>query len=115
MSSKVKMLRTVGGEFYIGEHELQDGEVQNDTITLKNIRVFSMQMTGNGQAGIAFIPVFPFSPSKRFETLTFTKDQYILVADEEEIDGQIVNGYKSNVTGIDLSASNANNLIIPGK
>lgn len=111
MATEVTMIRTIGGEFIIGTQDkpiIIDGEKTvdtSDTYTLVNARIFNLQMTRQG-AAIAFIPLFPFSTSKNIDTLVIDKRNVLIKVDEDLLDGEIINGYKSNITGIDLSAAN---------
>lgn len=106
------MLRLIGGEFIIAcldETSIvkPDGtpeEGSGDTYKLKDARVFNLQMTMKG-AAIAFVPIFPFSPNKNLDKIEIDKKVVLLKVDEKDIDGEILNGYKSNISGIDLSAS----------
>jgi Icc-related predicted phosphoesterase len=108
MNNKIVMIKTVGGEFIIGK--LDDIEtvgepINNDTIKLTDSRIFNIQMTNKG-AAIAFIPPFPFSTGKIISDIEIYKSSIILMVNENDIDLEIINGYKSNISGIDLSASN---------
>lgn len=108
MNDKIVMIRTISGEFIIGSINNVEivGETTNDdVIKLKNSRIFNIQMTGKG-AAIAFIPPFPFSTAKIMDEIEVHKSAIIMTIEEKDIDLEIVNGYKSNISGIDLSASN---------
>lgn len=112
MKDKVVMLRTLGGEFIIGFEDNSDivdanGNTQStsDTYNLKDARIFNLQMTRQG-AAIAFVPIFPFNTSKNIDKIEVYKNQVLLKVDEDLIDAEIINGYKSHISGIDLSASN---------
>lgn len=112
---KIVMLRIVGGEFLIGK--IDDAIVvdENSTvpvdssnkIKLTEARVFNIQMTGRG-AAIGFMPIFPFTQTeiKALGRIEIDKSIVIQTIEEMYIDGEILNAYKSNITGIDMSASN---------
>jgi len=110
MKEKVVMVRTIGGEFIMGSQDdcdivSADGKVQaqdTDKIILKHARIFNIQMTGRG-AAIAFIPPFPFSQQVKHDDLELSSSIIMLKIDESDIDAEIVNGYKSNITGLDLN------------
>ena len=114
MDSKIIMLRLIGGEFIIGKKDTStivdanSNVCENDNkIRLNEARVFSVQMTGRG-AAIAFLPVFPFTekPISVLNNIEVDKSVILQVINEQYIDGEILNGYKSNISGIDLSAAN---------
>ena len=111
---KIVMLRLVGGEFLIGKLDEaivvdENSNVQDNgnKINLEDARVFSIQMTGRG-AAIGLLPLFPFTKSeiKALGRAEIDKSIVIQVVDENYIDGEILNAYKSNVSGIDMSAAN---------
>lgn len=114
MKEKVIMVRTIGGEFIIGSQDdcdivRADGSVQSSESSgktrLKHARIFNIQMTGRG-AAIGFMPPFPFSQQVKNDDLEIDNSVILLKVDESDIDNEIVNGYKSNITGLDLSAAN---------
>ena len=51
--------------------------------------------------------MFPFGNTryKELDRVEINKSVVIQTIDEKYIDGQIINAYRSNVTGIDMSAS----------
>lgn len=112
-TSKVVMFRTIGGEFIIGMEDNTsvvgpDGKVQEDnqdTYKITDARIFNLQMTRAG-AAVAFVPIFPFSTAKNLDNIEIKKSAVLLKVTEDQLDGEIINGYKGHITGIDLSAQN---------
>lgn len=94
MKDKVAIVRTVGGEYFIGT-------VDNDSdtnITLKDTRVIMSQMTPNG-VGTFAAPLVPFA-IKSPENITINKNYIICIVEEDNIVKDLLNGYKSQITGI---------------
>lgn len=118
MADKITMVRTYQGEFIIGYRDdscvvLEDGSMpETDDLNLKDARIFQLQMTSRG-AAIGLVPVFPFSNINKCDKITLKRSQIMVEVDESQIDGEICNAYKSEISGIDLSASAANNIITP--
>ena len=115
---KVVMVRTASGEFILGFRKepqstiVEPGGTHREVVSLKQARIFSVQRTANGPA-IALIPIVPFvSDIKKYENIDLDISQVYAVVEEEDLDGEVVNAYKSNVTGIDLSAANTNKNVI---
>lgn len=108
MNNKIVMVRTISGEFIIGtinDIEIVGEETKTNVLRLKDSRIFNIQMTGKG-AAIAFIPPFPFCTTKIMSDIEIDRCNIVMEVEEKDIDLEIVNGYKSNISGIDLSASN---------
>ena len=110
---KIVMLRVVGGEFIIGKIDNvvvvdENSNIQSESknkIKLTDARGFIVT-----SRGIAFMPIFPYTQTEsHINTLSKIEvDKSIVLKeiDETYIDGEIINAYKSSVSGIDMSASN---------
>lgn len=97
MKDKIVIVRTISGEFYIGQ---QKSDNNDSSITLTNSRVLVTQMTPNG-IGISAGFVVPFA-IKSPEEITIGKSYIVCIVEEDNIIESILNGYKSQISGIDI-------------
>ena len=100
MADKVILVRNLTGENFIGFEKVQDNA---DVIVLKDPRQLVPQMTKNG-IGVAATNVVQFA-IKPPEEITIPKSFVLCVLQEDNIIDSICTGYKSEVSGIDLSAA----------
>lgn len=91
----IVLIKTIGGEYFMGESYTINNE---DPIILKNVRVISIQMTPRGP-GMSLVPVVPFA-TKEPETMEFAKVNVIACIKEADIQKDLVDGYKTQITGI---------------
>lgn len=113
MPKKVVMIKTVAGEYYIGyKKEFTDTATTDDlnttldranNIWLEDARSLTMQATPRG-AALACIPLVPFA-IKSPDTMKIAKTNILHEIEEENINDQIVKGYKSEITGLDLPST----------
>lgn len=96
MKTKVKMIRMVSGEYFIGT--VCTDIAHNDMLTtddnyikLDDARVLTMQMTMKG-AALGFAPVVPFA-IKSPESISILKSMIMCEIEEENIQDTIVKGY----------------------
>lgn len=94
MKEEVILIKTIGGEFYIG----YTSESDDNNITLNHVRNLSVQMTPRGM-GVIALSLIPFSKTSP-ETITLKKEFVILVVSENDIEKGILDNYKTQVTGI---------------
>lgn len=104
MAGKIVLMKLYNGEYIIGE----DIGLEGDDITaLKSPRLVVMMPTMKGSMGIALKPVcFPFTSLRlkdRFE-VRMSQVMYVLHDELGEIEKDIVDGYKSEVSGIKLAS-----------
>ena len=94
MKEEVILIKTVGGEYYLG----YCSNSESDTLILNHTRMLNIQMTNRG-AGVLAIPVVPFVP-KSPDTITIKKEYVLLVMKEDQIEKSLIDNYKTQVTGI---------------
>lgn len=97
---KVTLIRTATGEYFLG---IKKEQKDDSIVILTQVRNLVPQMTANG-VGVAAAAVVPFAV-KSPDTITLPKNLIMVEVEEDNINPNIVSGYKSEITGIDLSAS----------
>lgn len=100
MSKNVVMVKTVAGEYYIGYEKPHNG---TEYVELEDARSLTMQATPRG-AALACIPLVPFA-IKSPDTVKISSNNILHVIEEDNINDQIVKGYKSEVSGLDLATT----------
>lgn len=104
------ILRLYSGEMIIGEWDLSDDP--NNYYVIKNPRSIMMMPTMRGDLQIGLKPVCaPFNSEKLKKSLSIAKNQVMFEINYEEIDNELMNGYKSEISGIKI-ASTADTLAI---
>jgi len=108
-NENVTVLRLYSGEMIIGTEEPPAGDISNFTLAgykLKNPRSIVMVPTMRGDIHIAMKPVCaPFSVKRLEESLTVPFGQVMFKLDQPEIDKELVNGYKSEISGIKIASA----------
>ena len=92
----VKLIKTVGGELYIGY--VDDSKTTDSEMTMNQARNLSMQMTARGPS-VAAMPIVPFAV-KSPDSFTIQTSSILCSVDEANINKEILDGYKTEVTGI---------------
>lgn len=101
MANKLMMLRLYGGEYVMGE---EDGSYKDSLLYVKllNPRIFAFGPAIGGAMRAGFMPVCVFDEKKTTETLIH-KNQVWLTIPEENLPKDIVNSYRSEISGIKLA------------
>lgn len=100
--NKVVILKLYNGDFIIGtiDNEL-DG-----IIYLNDPRNFMMVPTMTGDLHVALRPISsPFKSPRLKKACEIRKDQIMFILNEDEIDSEVVNGYKSEISGIKIATA----------
>lgn len=103
MANKLVMLRLYGGEYVMGELD-ESGAPSILFTTLLNPRIFTFSPAFNGGMRAAFLPVCVFDEKKRESTQIHTSQIWLTIP-EENLPKEIVNGYRSEISGIKLADS----------
>ena len=102
MAENIVLMKLYNSEYIIGE----DVGLEDDITTLKNPQLVVMMPTMNGSMGIALKPVcFPFTSKRLKDSFEVRMSQVMYVLHDElgEIEKDIVNGYKSEVSGLKIA------------
>ena len=105
MAENIVLMKLYNGEYIIGEDVGLEGD---DITTLNNPRLVVMMPTMNGSMGIALKPIcFPFTSKRLMDSFEvhMSHVMYVLYDELGEIEKDIVNGYKSDVSGIKIATS----------
>ena len=103
-NNKVVMVKMYNGDFVMGTID-RDAIEDNATIMLNDPRNFIMAPTMNGTVGVALRPMAaPFKVPRLEKSIEVRRDQVMFMLDESELDNDIVNGYKSEVSGIKMAS-----------
>ena len=98
---KVVLLRLYNGDYIIGE-TIDDGV--SNMIDLSNPRTLIMVPTMTGEMRMAMQTVCPFSEKIKKE-LSVRREQVMFVVGEDELGKELINGYKSHVSGIKIATT----------
>jgi hypothetical protein len=109
--SKIVLVKLYCGDYIIGEVS-KDCAMQGH-LSLDNPRIFGIVPTSTGSIGIVFQSVCPFS-KKCKKHMDILNQEIMCRVEEDELEKEILNGYKSEVTGIKI-ASAAESIAINGE
>ena len=103
-NDKVVMLKLYNGDFMIGTI---DSEAKDDSkIFLNDPRDFAIMPTMSGGIQVALRPICsPFKSNRLKKACEVRKDQILFMLNEDEIDNEVVNGYKSEISGIKIASA----------
>lgn len=102
--SKIVLMKLYNGEYIIGEK----GGVGIGKVDIINPRMVIMMPTMSGSMGISLKPIcFPFTSKRLKDLITLESTQIMFELEDElgEIEKDIVNGYKSDITGIKIATA----------
>ena len=109
-NNNVIVLRLYSGEMIIGVETHQDENAASKTTLtgyeLKNPRAIVMVPSMRGDIHIAMKPVCsPFAVKRLEKDLVVPFGQVMFKLDQSEIDKELVNGYKSEISGIKIASA----------
>ena len=108
MNNKVKLVKLFSGDMVIGtvEEPVADSPMMEFNVNLCNPRQVAIVPTMNGTMRVALGSICePFNVKRLKEAVSIPKSQVMFVLEEEEIDNQLINGYKSEVSGIRIAST----------
>lgn len=107
--NEIVLLKLYGGEMILGELEPSEVPLSTyikTTTTLKNPRALAIvpSMTGGMKVAIGSV-CEPFNVKRLKERIVIPDTQIMFQLSESEIDNELVNGYKSEVSGIKIASA----------
>ena len=106
---EIVMLRLYNGDMIIGERVWNDEPLScnfNLDYTLENPRAIAVVPTMSGSVKIAMGSVCePFRVERLRKRITINAAQVMFALNEDEIDKELVNGYKSEISGIKIATA----------
>lgn len=104
--SEIVLVKLYSGDMILGEKDQSNVHPEELNTNLKNPRMVAIAPTMTGQVRIALGSVCePFNVKRLKEFISIPKTQIMFELSEEEIDKELVNGYKSEVTGIRIAST----------
>lgn len=108
-NNNVTVLRLYSGEMIIGMEDPLEGNSDKPIFTeykLKDPRTIMMVPTMRGDIHIAMKPVCaPFAVKRLEKEIAVPLSQVMFKLDQSEIDKELVNGYKSEISGIKIAST----------
>ena len=102
---KIELDKLYNGEYIIGE---VDRRAESSEIVMQNPRQVLMMPNSMGSMSVALKPVcFPFTSKRLKDSLAVSKAQVMFRLFDElgQIEKEIVDGYKAEVTGIKIATA----------
>lgn len=101
---KIAMIKLYNGDFIMGE--VDENNSDSKSLHIGNPRQLMMMPTMAGSMGMALKPIcFPFRCERLKNSMNIEASQILFTLWEEEIDTDIINGYKSEVSGIKIASA----------
>ena len=105
-NEKVIMLKMYNGDFIIGSVDEQSLNDMTSAICLHSPRNFAIIPTMAGTVQVALQPICsPFKCPRLSKECEIRRDQVMFMLNEDEIDNEVVNGYKSEISGIKIATT----------
>lgn len=108
-ASKIVLVKLYSGDMILGEKDQTTASLPTHielNTSLNNPRMVAIAPTMTGQVRIALGSVCePFNVKRLKEFISIPKTQIMFELSEEEIDKELVNGYKSEVSGIKIAST----------
>lgn len=100
----ISILKLYNGDYIIGS--ISSNDESSKTLVLNDPRSFIMMPTMSGNLQVALRPVcVPFKSSRLDKEISIRRDQVMFILNEDEIDKEVINGYRSEVTGIKMAST----------
>lgn len=103
MEEKIVMLRLYNGDTIIGKTSSAE---DSEKIDLVDPRAIAIVPTMSGSVRVALGSVCePFNVKRLKESFSVQKSQVMFELSEDEIDKELLNGYKSEISGIKIASA----------
>ena len=100
----IELVKLYNGDFIIGEVHAEN--VSEDALEMKNPRQVMMMPNMAGGMAVALKPVcFPFNCERLKENISLKSSQIMFIMTEDDLDKELVNGYKSEISGIKIASA----------
>ena len=97
---KITLIKLVSGEFIIGS--ISSDDKSSEDIELWNPRTIQFMASPMGQVDIRFMPICMFT-AKEPKFITIQRTHIVFQYDEEKIQPDLVKGYRSHISGIQVA------------
>ena len=97
---KITIIKLVSGEFIIGS--ISSDDKSSEDIELWNPRTIQFMASPMGQVDIRFMPICMFT-LKEPKIMVVQRNHIIFQYDEEKIQPDLVKGYRSHISGIQVA------------
>ena len=105
MEEQIVLVKLFNGEMILGSRS-GDPSGSMFNLTLRNPRQVAIMPTMAGSVKVALGSVCePFRVKRLEDEVTFPMAQVMFVLEEGEIDTELVNGYKSEISGIKIASA----------
>lgn len=103
---KIVMLKLYSGDMLLGKKEEECEKPGASVVALKDPRIVALASTMSGSVRVALGPVCgPFDVKRLRDALDVQKSQIMFELSEDEIEGELLNGYRSDVSGIKIATA----------
>jgi len=101
-NGEIVLLKLYNGDYIIGETSTDC--VSEGKLCLDNPRIFGIVPTMTGQVSVVFQSVCMFS-KKAKKHIDINENEIMYKVGEDELSKELINGYKSEVTGIKIASA----------
>lgn len=106
-NDKIVLVKLYSGNMILGKKLTSNSDgMMSFTIALADPRVVVIAPTMTGSIRVALGTVCePFKSKRLKEKIELHKSQVMFEMDEDEIDNELINGYKSDISGIQIAST----------
>lgn len=100
----IELLKLYNGDIIIGE--IDDATITQPNMLVKNPRQIIMMPNMAGSMGVVLKPVcFPFKCNRLEKEISIVHSQIMFIMHDTEIDSELINGYKAEISGIKIASA----------